>query len=66
MKGQLTSAQTQKLKLKKYDAHSLSPFPNPNINQEPPIICSNKTMMMISLPQMRKSSRCGSLKNDEI
>ena len=32
----------------------------------PPIICSNNTMIMISLSQMKQSKGCGRIKNDKI
>ena len=36
MKEQLTTAQKQKKKIKKYDTHSLFPHPNVIINEPPP------------------------------
>ena len=59
---------------KKNDTHHLSPPTQiPNINKPPPIfpipppiICSNNTMIKISLAQIRQSDGCESVKNDEI
>ena len=36
MKEQLTTAQKQSKKLRKYDTHPMSPHPNPNINEPLP------------------------------
>ena len=52
--------------------HPLLLHPNPNTNNLPPslpippIICSNNTMIMISLAQMTYSDKCGSLRNVDI
>ena len=57
---ELTTAQKQQ-KIEKNRAPSPVPPPNLNINEPPPtfpspIICSNNTMVMISLTQMRQSN----------
>ena len=57
---------------KNYDTPPLYPHPNPNINEPSlnipilSIICSNNTMIMISLAQMSQSNGYLSVKNDDI
>ena len=48
------------------------PHPHPNINQLPPTnsippsICNDNTMDIALLVKLRKSNKCGSVRNDEI
>ena len=71
MKKQLSIAQKQNEKLKKYDK-THCPLPKPyhkwTIPQpsHPLIICSNNTMILISLAQMRLSNGCVTVRNDNI
>ena len=55
------SNQKQNKKFKEYDTHRQYPHPNPNINK-----ASLNTMIVVSLPQMKQCSGCGSVRNDEI
>ena len=54
------------------NTHHLSPLPHPVINQPLPtypmplIICSNKTMGIEFLVQMRQSDKCRGVSNDDI
>ena len=54
------------------NTHPLSPHPHQDMNQppshlsHPPIIHTNNTMDTEFLVQMRQSSQCGSVRNDEI
>ena len=50
---------------------SLSPHPQPNINQPPPpshpsIICNNNTMYMAFQVEMKQYKKSRSVSNDEI